>query len=424
MRFLHLADLHLGKSLHGVSLIDNKDQEYFVDQFLKKAEELQPDAVVIAGDVYDRSAPSGEAVRLFDRFLTCLEKMKIPVMVAAGNHDSGQKLSFAGKILAKQNIYIAGVLNGEISHVTIPEKDCGEVTFWLLPYLFPALVAQVLEDSSLCDYGMAVKGLLERQKIDFSRRNVLVAHQNVTADGREVERGGSESMVGGVGQVDYKVFDGFDYVALGHIHSSYHVGRRQVRYAGSPLCYHFDEIKQPAKGFLLVEVGEKGEEIKVETVEIPPLHPMREIRGSFEEIRRQIQENGARGEYLKIVINDRRITPEIAEMLRSVFSGRGSLVMELVSEFQDSFSADTRNYGIKEKSIEEYFAELYTERRDRAEPGEKDLKLFHFAADRARSTNLLENREESLENDAKKLLDFILKQEEVKGGMEDEADRA
>ncbi len=424
MRFLHLADLHFGKSLHGVSLIDNKDQEYFVDQFLKKAEDLQPDAVVIAGDVYDRSAPSGEAVRLFDRFLTRLEKMKIPVMMVAGNHDSGQKLSFAGEILAKQNIYIAGILNRKISHITIPEKDGGEVTFWLLPYLFPALVAQVLEDPSLCDYGSAVAKLLEQQKIDFSKRNVLVAHQNVTADGREVERGGSESMVGGVGQVDYRIFDGFDYVALGHIHSSYHVGRRQVRYAGSPLCYHFDEIKQPAKGFLLVEMGEKGEEIKVETVEIPPLHPMREIRGSFEEIKRQMQENGARGEYLRIVINDRRITPEIAELLRSAFSERGSLVMELVSEFRDSFFADTKNGEVKEKSIEEYFAELYIERRDRAEPGEKDRELFHFAAERVRSADLLEGREESLENDAKKLLDFILKQEEFKGGMEDEADRA
>ena len=231
-------------------------------------------------------------------------------------------------------------------------------------------------------------------------------------------------MVGGVGQVDYRIFDGFDYVALGHIHSSYHVGRRQVRYAGSPLCYHFDEIKQPAKGFLLVEMGEKGEEIKVETVEIPPLHPMREIRGSFEEIKRQMQENGARGEYLRIVINDRRITPEIAELLRSAFSERGSLVMELVSEFRDSFFADTKNGEVKEKSIEEYFAELYIERRDRAEPGEKDRELFHFAAERVRSADLLEGREESLENDAKKLLDFILKQEEFKGGMEDESDRA
>lgn len=434
MRFLHLADLHFGKSLHGVSLIDNKDQEYFVDQFLKKVEQLQPDAIVIAGDIYDRSAPSGEAVRLFDRFLTNLEKMNIPVMMVAGNHDSGQKLSFAGEILAKQNIYIAGILNGEITHVTIQEKDFGEVTFWLLPYLFPALAAQVLEDSSVCDYGTAVKALLERQKIDFSQRNVLVAHQNVTADGREVARGGSESMVGGVGQVDYKVFDGFDYVALGHIHSSYHVGRRQVRYAGSPLCYHFDEIRQPAKGFLMVEIKEKGEEIKIETVKIPPLHPMREIRGSFEEIKTELQKNDTRGEYLKIMITDRRITPEIAQMLRGTFSERGSLVMELVSEFRDSFvPGNAKTYGAEEKSIEEYFAELYRERRDQAEPEEGDLKLFHFAAERVRRADLLEGREENLERDAQDLLDFLLTQDvpplreenmSFEGGAANEANRA
>ncbi|MDE7428800.1 MAG: exonuclease SbcCD subunit D, partial [Lachnospiraceae bacterium] len=274
MKFLHLSDLHFGKSLYGVSLIDNKDQAYWAERFLEKVEEVQPDAIVIAGDIYDRSAPSGEAVELMDSLLTRLEQLQIPVMMISGNHDSGQKLAFAGDILAKQNVYIAGKPDKELCHVTVQEKDrSGEVTFWLMPYLFPAIVAQKLEDDSIGDYETAVRRLLEEQEIDFSKRNVLVAHQNITADGREAERGGSESMVGGVGQIDYRVFDGFDYVALGHIHSSYHVGRKGVRYAGSPLCYHFNETRQPQKGPLLVELGEKNTEVRVQPQIIEPLHP-------------------------------------------------------------------------------------------------------------------------------------------------------
>ena len=196
MKFLHIADLHLGKTLYGVSLIDNQDQPYWVEQFLKKAQELLPDAVLIAGDIYDRGAPSGEAVALLNRMLTGLEEMGIPILMAAGNHDSGKRLSFAGDILAKQGVYIAGMAEREIAHVTIPERDgSGEVTFWLLPYLFPAIVAQTLSDDSIGDYESAMRKLLARQKIDFSGRNVLLAHQNVTAGGREAPRGGSESMV-------------------------------------------------------------------------------------------------------------------------------------------------------------------------------------------------------------------------------------
>ena len=336
MRFLHIADLHLGKSLYGVSMIDNQDQVFWVDRFLEKAEELRPDAVLIAGDIYDRSSPSGEAVMLFNRMLTELERMEIPVMMAAGNHDSGKRLSFAKTILAKQRIYIAGVAEKEVVHVTVPERDgSGEVTFWLLPYLFPAVAAQVLADESVGDYETAVRQILAQQKIDFSKRNVLLAHQNVTANGKEAPRGGSESMVGGVGQVDYRVFDGFDYVALGHIHASYHVGRKEVRYAGSPLCYHFDETKQPKKGALLVEIGEKGSGVEITPLSVSPLHPMREIRGTYETILESLEQEKRRGEYLKIVVTDRRITPEISELLRGQFGKRDSMVLELVSEFRE-----------------------------------------------------------------------------------------
>ncbi len=316
MKFLHIADLHLGKTLYGVSLIDNQDQPYWVEQFLKKAQELLPDAVLIAGDIYDRGAPSGEAVALLNRMLTGLEEMGIPILMAAGNHDSGKRLSFAGDILAKQGVYIAGMAEREIAHVTIPERDgSGEVTFWLLPYLFPAIVAQTLSDDSIGDYESAMRKLLARQKIDFSGRNVLLAHQNVTAGGREAPRGGSESMVGGVGQMDYRVFDGFDYVALGHIHASYSVGRREVRYAGSPLCYHFDEIRQPAKGLLLVELGEKGK-VDVSLLEPPPKRDLRTIRGTLESL---LADNEPSEDYIMATLTDEGAILDAMPRLREKF---------------------------------------------------------------------------------------------------------
>lgn len=413
MKFLHIADLHLGKSLYGVSMIDNQDQIYWVERFLEKAGELKPDAVLIAGDIYDRSAPSGEAVMLFNHMLTGLEEMNIPVMITAGNHDSGKRLSFAETILAKQKIYIAGVSRKEIFHVTIPERDgSGEVTFWLLPYLFPAMAAQLLGDESIGDYETAVRELLAQQKIDFSGRNVLLAHQNVTANGKEAQRGGSESMVGGVGQVDYRVFDGFDYVALGHIHASYYVGRKEVRYAGSPLCYHFDETKQPEKGMLLVELMEKGSEIKITPVFVSPLHPMREIKGEYETILEALEQEKNTGEYLKIVVTDRRITPEMSELLRGQYKNRDSIVMELVSEFRefDAVSPLSGKYG-EEKSIEDYFVELYRERKAQTQPTQKELALFQFAAGLVRDREGSEKRADSLETDADRLLTYVIKQE-------------
>ena len=286
MRFLHLADLHLGKSVYGTSLLDNGDQSVWVEQFLALAEKLRPDAVVIAGDVYDRSAPSGEAVQLLSHMLTALHALGIPVMLCAGNHDSVQRLSFLHPLLAQEGLHISASLSESpaLRHVTLQDEH-GPVTFWLMPYVFPAIVSEVLGCERFADSDSAVRALLQRQDVDFAARNVLVAHQNVTAGGAEAERGGSEAMVGGVGQIDYTAFDGFDYVVLGHIHAACPVGRDSVRYAGSPLCYHFNETKQPPKGPVLVELGKKGEPVRTETLVLPPLHPMRELRGTWVTLR-------------------------------------------------------------------------------------------------------------------------------------------
>ncbi len=412
MRFLHLADLHFGKSIHGVSMLENGDQRFWADSLLARAEEIHPDAIVIAGDVYDRSTPSGDAVVLLDHLLTGLSSLGLPILMIAGNHDSGQRLSFAGDLLARQNVHIAGTLSdgGEITHVTLRD-DFGPVTFWLLPYVFPAMIAHVLGDGEIRDYDTALRRLLSVQNLNAGERNVLVAHQNVTAGGTEALRGGSESMIGGVGQIDYQVFDAFDYVALGHIHATSAVGRLSVRYAGSPLCYHFDETRQPPKGPLLVTLAGKNAPVQSETLHLPPLHPMREIRGTYDEIRISEAAAPGHGEYLRIVLTDHRITPEISAYFRTFYESHGSTLMELISEYQD-FSGQTSGAtaaAVKEKSIPELFADFYRARSGGDDPSEADFELLTYAAE------CLQHAESTAAPDpadADRLLAYLLKQEE------------
>lgn len=385
MRFLHISDLHLGKMLHGVSLLENGDQPYWVLQFLALAEEVRPQAVVISGDVYDRSSPSGEAVSLLSQLVEGLAQRNIAVLMVAGNHDSGQRLSFARELLAREQIHIAGTAEREMARVTLTD-EYGPVTFWLMPYVFPAAVAQVLQDDAIRDYDGAVRRLLAEQQMDAAARNVIVAHQNVTAFGAEAPRGGSESAVGGVGQVEYTAFDAFDYAALGHIHGAYSVGRDAVRYAGSPMCYHFNETRQARKGPVLVELGRKGE-VSITTLEIQPLHPMRELRGPFETLREQELAHTRRGEYLRLVLTDRPLTPEAVAFFQSLAASRGSVLMEQTSEYRayadllSEASPDT----VGDQPLEALFSDFFASRTG-SDPDPEELALLHFAGELLRNT--------------------------------------
>lgn len=411
MRIIHLADLHFGKSIHGVSMLENGDQGYWVDQFLKLADEKHPDAVIIAGDVYDRSAPSGDAVELLSRMLTGLSEQSIHVMMVAGNHDSAQRLSFASPLLARQGLHISRPLFGsdQLERVTLPDEN-GSVTFWLMPYVYPALIAQTLNDDSLRDYDTAVRALLERQNVDYTQRNVLIAHQNVTANGVEANRGGSETMIGGVGQIDYSCFDGFDYVALGHIHAAYSIGRDTVRYAGSPLCYHFNEIRQPKKGPVLVELSEKGSSVHMEILHIPPLHPMRELYGNYEDLRRSELDHPRTNEYLRLVLTDRRLSPDVSSFFDDLFRSRGSILMDRSSEY-DPFQGNSPkpHPGVQEqKNIQELFCDFYSERSGGDTPEDKDFELLSFAGEIALQAD---THQSPTEKEIGKITSFIMRQE-------------
>lgn len=404
MKLIHIADLHFGKSLHGLSMIDQGDQPRWVEQFLELAEAEKPDAVLMAGDVYDRGAPGDQAVELLDRLLTGLAGMRIPVLMVSGNHDSGTKLAFAGKLLEASDLYIAGSIHGGVKHITLND-EFGPVHFWLMPYVFPALVAAELGDDSFRDYDTAVRRLLEAQNIDFTQRNVLIAHQNVLAGGNSAQRGGSETMVGGVGEIDAAAFDGFDYVALGHIHAAQAMGKQTVRYAGSPLCYHFSELRNPKKGPIVIELGEKGTEPAISTRLFQPLHPLREIVGTLPEILQAEQDRIGGGEYIRVVLHDDHIPADAGAQLKALLESKGSKLLDLSREPKFTGGEAVADVQAMEKGVEELFCDFFQDRTGEL-PDDAQKAIIDFVADQMSHPG-------SREADADDLIRFAMGQEDA-----------
>ena len=258
MRFLHLGDLHLGKSLGDFDLIE--DQKYILDQILAVIRDRSVDAVLIAGDVYDKAIPSEAATNLLDYFLCRLSETGVKTFMISGNHDSNDRLNYGSQLFQTSQIYIASVYMGILARYTM-EDQVGEVDVYLLPFVKASQVRHYFPDAKIDSYDDAVHVILAQAGVDLNRRNVIVAHQFVTGKSEDPALAGSESAgtqsVGLVEKIAYDCFDAFDYVALGHIHSSQKVGREEVRYAGSPLKYSLSEVNN-IKSMPLVTLGEKG----------------------------------------------------------------------------------------------------------------------------------------------------------------------
>ncbi len=278
MKILHLADLHLGKRICERSLLD--DQRFLLNQVLQCIIQKQVDAVLIAGDVYDRPAPPPDAVTLLDGFLTALEDAGVPCLLIPGNHDSDERLAFGARLLGGAGVHLAPVFDGRLRTVTLADQY-GPVQFTLLPFLRPAQVRRFFPDVPPGDYEAAIRAVLGTVDTADGGRHVLLAHQFVTAAGAAPARCDSEmAPVGTLDNVDVSAFDGFDYVALGHIHGPQRVGRDTVRYAGSPLKFSFSEARHH-KSAPLVTLGEKGD-VRVELLPLTPMRDLREIRGRLD----------------------------------------------------------------------------------------------------------------------------------------------
>lgn len=315
MKFLHLSDLHFGKRLFEQSLMP--DQQALVDGILAAVDREQPDAVLIAGDVYDKGVPSIEAVRLLDRFLSELSLRKLPAAVIGGNHDGAERLDFLKSVLAPHGLAIAGVPQTPPDTLTFSD-EFGEVQIVLLPFIKPALIRPLFPDRTIDTYEQAVGAVLSTLP-PWDGRRVLVAHQFVTAAGLPPEKAGSESVsVGGVDNVDAGLFDGFDYVALGHIHRPQAVGKESVRYAGSPLKYSFAEAGSD-KNLLFVTLREKGD-VTVCEVPVTPLHDLRELRGPLEKLTDPAVIGAAdRNDYLSVTLTDEEPLTDPIGALRAIY---------------------------------------------------------------------------------------------------------
>jgi len=363
MKFFHIADLHFGKTLFNLTLTET-DQRDWVQQFLTAVDKHQPDAVVIAGDVYDRRIPTQEAMQLFDYLLTELAKRDKYVFVIPGNHDSAIRLSHVNELLKTNKIYIAGILQRELTHITVNSEAC-DVTFWLMPYIFPKLVMdeQVLDLTLSMTYDEAARALLRAQPVDESACNVLIAHQNVLADGIPPEHSDSETIIGGLGEIDYSAFKAFDYVALGHIHNAQKVGRETVRYAGCPIYYDFSELRRD-KSLTLVTVHSK-EDICVERVEIPLLHRLMQKTGTLEEL---LQEGAAlehkENIYVQCILCDKQIPPRALEQLRAVYGDCLVNVRRSLPELSADPTADWQEADGRSLSLEQQFAVFYQDQQN------------------------------------------------------------
>ena len=287
MRFVHVSDLHIGKRVNGMSMVN--DQCFILEQIVEIACSKNADALVIAGDIYDKASPSAEAVTVFDGFLTELARRGIRVLATPGNHDSAERIAYAQQLLSNQGVCFPPVFDGTVQHVRLADSH-GDVVFWLLPFLKPGDVRRFFPDQEIGDdYAAALRAVLESCEIDPSLRNVIVSHQLVTAAGIAPERADDEIKLGGIDNVDVSVYDKFDYVALGHVHRPQRVGRDTVRYSGSPLKYSFSEARYN-KSVVIVDLAEKkpgqnvGECVTFELVPLKPLHDMREVSMTLAEL--------------------------------------------------------------------------------------------------------------------------------------------
>ena len=312
MRFVHLSDLHLGKRVCEFSMLE--DQKYILDQILALLDAHPVDGVLLAGDLYDKPVPPAEAVRLLDWFLTQLAARDLPVFAISGNHDSADRVAFGAALLENSRVYVSPVFSSPPLPISITDAY-GPVDVYLLPFLKPASVRHIWPDEPIESYNDALACVLRHCPVDPARRNVLVAHQFVAgATACESE----EPSVGGVDCVDAGLFDAFDYVALGHLHSPQKVGRDTVRYCGTPLKYSFSEAHQN-KSVTFVELGEKGC-VDISTAPLTPLHDLRELRGSYLELTdRRNYEGTATDAYLHITLTDEQDVPDALAKLRLVY---------------------------------------------------------------------------------------------------------
>lgn len=365
MKIIHLSDLHLGKRVNEFSMIE--DQKYILKKILNIIDEQNPDAVIIAGDVYDKPVPSTEAVALLDEFLVNLAKRQLQVLIISGNHDSAERLSFGSRLMRYSGIHVAPVYDGNVRPVTLTD-EYGSVNFYMLPFIKPAHVRLRFPDEEISSYTDAVATAVKHMNINSRERNIIITHQLVTG----ASRCDSEDIsVGGSDDVALSVFQDFDYVALGHLHGPQRVCCDTVRYCGTPLKYSFSEAGHK-KSVTVLDIRKKGD-INIYEAALSPLRDMRELYGSYSEITlRENYENVNRDDYLHITLTDEDDIPDAISKLRVIYPNIMKLDYDNTRTRRSTVISAANDTEVK--SPIELFAEFFEKQNNREmSAGERDL---------------------------------------------------
>ena len=355
MKFLHTADWHLGKILKGASLID--DQSFILDEILRIAVDEKVDAIVIAGDVYDRAVPPIEAVNLFNEILTkiLLEK-NLPVLCISGNHDSSARLNFGTKLLERSNLYLRANLTEDLAPIEL-EDSHGKIYFSLFPYMDSAIIRNAFdlpESNFTEEFQFVIQKA--RKNIPSKARSIAVAHEFVAGNADEVQRSESErTFVGGAENIPPKIFEGFNYVALGHLHAPQKMGKEWIRYSGSPLKYSFDESEQ-RKGVEIVEIDGEGK-IDLKFVDLKPIRDVRKIEGSFREILEDREKFPKSEDYIQVELNELSPILNVREQLQLVFPN--ILGIERKNSMTNLERQHRTQSEIEKMSVTDLFNEFY-----------------------------------------------------------------
>lgn len=351
MKLIHLSDLHLGKRVDRFSMIE--DQKYILNRILNIIDDEAPDAVIIAGDVYDKSVPSAEAVELFDDFLYRLAKRKSQVFIISGNHDSPERLAFGNRLIDASGIHLSPVYDGTVKCASLAD-GYGTVDIWMLPFIKPVHIRHYYPEEEISTYTEALRTAIAHMPLERTHRNVLITHQFVTG----AERSESEELsVGGSDNVDASVFADFDYVALGHIHGPQNIGTERIRYCGSPLKYSFSEAKH-IKSVTVAELKEPGS-LSVRTVSLVPMRDMVELRGSYEDVTAKVFYDGTslQEDYVHITLTDEEDIPDAVTRLRVIYHNLMKLSYDNRRTRNQVFAEGTAD--VDNKTPLELFAALY-----------------------------------------------------------------
>lgn len=352
MKFIHISDLHIGKKLNEFSLAE--DQRHILGEILKITESEKPDCVFIAGDIYDKSVPSGDAVEIFDAFLYKLALLNTNIFIISGNHDSPERLSFGARLMQNSRVFIAPVYDGKVYKHTLKD-NFGPVNIYLLPFVSPRQVRRFF-DEEIVSYNDAVKTAISEIPKDETERNIILTHQFVTG---ALQSDSEDISVGGTDNIDVSLFDKFDYVALGHIHRPQSIKRDTVRYCGTPLKYSFSEISQQ-KSVTLGEIREKGN-IVLSYIPLTPLHDMREIRGTYEEVTdKRNYGNLPTDDYIHITLTDEFDVPDALFKLRTIYPNL--MKLDYDNKRTQSSGELTLDDTVERRSPLQIFCDFYKQR--------------------------------------------------------------